>query len=589
MKPALLLALAIVVVGSLSTGGVLAARYVSGLGGDEQARPAPTPTPSGPLAPATGPQWDFPSPTPGPPTATPSPLSPQLEPTVGGTSPPGTEVPSPAPRSVSGVTLEGVQQTGDGRYYVPDRGDGCYYVEVWRAELEGELWVGLQAPDCSEAGDLVWEFDPVTGEMRPVLIRGEPPWGQEGPLPLAVPPSFFQQRPDGTYFRADAGDGCSYEEVARYTRDGKERIVLQSPTCGPALLVALDTWDTRLLFAFRPPDLTPPPTPLALRWPNPFPTAEEVEIGPDGKYIIRHRADGCDYDEDQGQQRTTTPDGRLWILLRSPECSPVGLLVPGRQTDVEVMPIPTPPPAVIPGVPMEKRPDPQEIRQDSEGKYFVPDRGDRCVWTEQQRLTLTPLRGEEHMVAFLYSEECQPDFYFWYDLADQLIIAYERYVPEGQPLPAPLWPLSLALEDIQQDEAGKYFVPPRADGCAYREQGRAVIDGKTWVMLSAPGCYLLLWRFAPATDELFAMEPGWWPIREMPSPSDFKLDSDGNYYLADRGDGCPWRERRRFVEDHPDDEKHPQHLIVHLTSDCITGGAFYWYDVTAGQVSVVIS
>lgn len=84
---------------------------------------------------------------------------------------------------------------------------------------------------------------------------------------------------------------------------------------------------------------SPTPSPLALRWPNPFPTAEEVEIGPDGKYVIRRRADGCDYSEDQ---RTVRPeDGRLWVLLRSPECALVGLLIPGRQSALEVVPIPT--------------------------------------------------------------------------------------------------------------------------------------------------------------------------------------------------------------------------------------------------------
>jgi hypothetical protein len=487
-------------------------------------------------------------------------------------------VPFPIPTDVPAsaqlpVEAADIQVGPDGKLFVPDRGDGCYYVEVWRAQLKGELWLGLQAPDCSETGDLVWEFAPGTGELRPVLILQELFWRWDGPLPKAVPPSFFQQRPDGTYFRPDAGDGCSYEEVARYAKDGKEWIVLQSPTCGPALLLALETWDERLLFAFRPPDLSPPPTPVTLRWPNPFPTAEEVEIGPDGKYIIRGRGDGCDYDE---QERTARPDGRLWILLRSPECSPLGLLIPGRQGNLEVMAIPTPPVPPIPGVPIERSPDRQEIRQDSKGKYFVPDRGDRCVWTEQQRLTLTPLHGEEHVVVFLYSEECQPDFYFWYDLADQLIIAYERYVPEGQPLPNPLWPLPLALEDIQQDEAGKYFVPPRADGCAYREQGGAVIDGKTWVMLSAPGCYIL-WRFAPATSELFPMNYLWWPIREMPSPSDFKLDSDGKYYLPDRGDGCPWTENIRNTS--ADGE-----ITVFFETECPTN--FWWgYDLSTGEIS----
>lgn len=34
-------------------------------------------------------------------------------------------------------------------------------------------------------------------------------------------------------------------------------------------------------------------------------------------------------------------DGRLWVLLRSPECALVGLLIPGRQSALEVVPIPT--------------------------------------------------------------------------------------------------------------------------------------------------------------------------------------------------------------------------------------------------------
>jgi hypothetical protein len=85
--------------------------------------------------------------------------------------------------------------------------------------------------------------------------------------------------------------------------------------------------------------IPPTPTPPALRWPNPFPTAEEVEVDPDGKYVIRQRVDGCDYSEDQ---RTVRPeDGRLWVLLRSPECALVGLLVPGRHSALEVVPIPT--------------------------------------------------------------------------------------------------------------------------------------------------------------------------------------------------------------------------------------------------------
>ena len=490
-----------------------------------------------------------------------------------------------APTHAPAPTSDFVELDADGKYYIPDGGDGCYYVEVWRVELQGESWVGLQAPDCSEKGDLVWEFAPASEKLRPVLILQDPLLRETGPSPIPVPPSFFQQRPDGTYFRADAGDGCSYyEEVARYTRDGKDWIILQSPPCDLALLVALGTWDERLMFAYRPPDLSPPPTAPALRWPNPFPTAEDVQVGLEGKYIIRGRSDGCDYDE---EQRSTRPeDGRLWVLLRSPECALVGLLVPGLQSDLEVIAMPTPPVPPTLGVAIERNPSPEEIRQDSEARYFIPDRGDRCVWIEEQRLTLIPLRGEERILVFLYSEECHPDFFFWYDPTDQRIFAWERYVPEGEAPPESLWPSPIALEDIQQDEAGKYSVSARADGCAYSELGRPTIDGEMWVMLSAPGCYIL-WRYAPATSELFAMDPLWWPIREMPAPSDFKLDSDGKYYLPDRGDGCPWREQNRFLDEFPNDEEHPQHLIVNIASDCGSGSSFYRYDVTAEELSGV--
>jgi hypothetical protein len=492
--------------------------------------------------------------------------------------------PTPETGRVMVAPADFVELDANGKYFIPDDGDGCYYVEVWRAELEGELWVGLQAPDCSEAGDLVWEFAPATRGLRPVLILQEPFRRSEGPSPIAVPLSSFQQRPDGTYFRPDAGDGCTYDEVARYMKDGKEWVFLMSATCGPGLLIAPATSNVRTIpFAFKPPDLSAPATPT-LRWPNPFPTVEEVQLGPDGKYMIRGRADGCDYDE--GERSTRPEDGRLWILLLSPQCALVGLIVPGLESDLEVMPIPTPPVPPTPGVPIERSPSREEIRQDGESRYFVPDRGDRCVWLEEQRLTLTPLHGKEHLLVFLYSEECQPDFFFWYDLTDQRVFTWERYVPKGTPLPDPLWPLPVAVEDIQQDEAGEYFVSARADGCVYSEQGRPVIDGKTWAMLSAPGCYIL-WRFAPATGELFAMDPLWWPIREMPSPSDFKLDSDGKYYLPDRGDGCPWREQNRFLADFPNDKEHPQHLIVNIASDCGSGSSFYRYDVTSGELSGV--
>jgi len=594
MKADPLLGLVVLATGALCVllGGCVAEEEV-----EQEPSPTPWHSPSAPTAAAftveptrahapTSVGTTPPMPSPTQPTAV-------VEPIVSLTdSPAPTPTPAPAasPTPKTGRAMvapaDFVEMDANGKYFIPDDGEDCYYVEVWRVELEGELWVGLQAPDCSEAGDLVWEFAPGSGGLRPVLILQEPFRRQGGTWPNAVVPSFFQQRADGTYFAADAGDGCSYyEEVARYTKDGKEWVMLQSATCGLAILISPGTLDKRLIpFAFKPPDLSPSTTP-ALRWPNPFPTVEEVQLGPDGKYIIRGRGDGCDYDE--GERSTRPEDGRLWILLRSPQCALVGLIVPGLEGDLEVMPIPTPPVPPTPGVAIERSPDRDEMRQDGEGRYFVPDRGDRCVWIEEQRLTLTPLHGEEHVLVFLYSEECQPDFFFWYDPTEQRIFASERYVPEGTPLPNPLWPLPVAVEDIQQDDAGEYFVAARADGCAYRELGRPVIDGKTWAMLSAPGCYIL-WRYAPATGELFAMDPLWWPIREMPSPSDFELDADGKYYLPDRGDGCPWREQNRFLDDFPNDEEHPQHLIINFTSDCGSGSSFR-YDITAGELSHIVS
>ena len=132
----------------------------------------------------------------------------------------------------------------------------------------------------------------------------------------------------GLYLASQDGDADNERQVA----DAQE-----TPTPKPALTEG--------------PGATP--SPLALRWPNPFPTAEEVEIDPDGKYLIRHRADGCDYSEDQ---RTVRPeDGRLWVLLRSPECAPVGLLIPGDQSALEVVAIPT---VATPATPEPRTPTP---------------------------------------------------------------------------------------------------------------------------------------------------------------------------------------------------------------------------------------
>jgi hypothetical protein len=216
------------------------------------------------------------------------------------------------------------------------------------------------------------------------------------------------------------------------------------------------------------------------------------------------------------------------------------------------------------------------MRQDSEGRYFIPDRGDRCVWIEMQRLSLRPLQGEEHVLVFLYSGECQPDFFFWYDPIDERSFALERYVPEGTPLPDPLWPLPVGVEDIQQGESGDYSVPARADGCAYEEQGRPVIDGKTWVMLSAPGCNIL-WRYAQR-PALFAMD-GSGPIRDTPSPSDFKLDSDGKLHSPTAA-WLPWRNGTGMSKTARATGA-PQHLIVNMARNGWL--RLHRHDVTAAE------
>jgi hypothetical protein len=48
--------------------------------------------------------------------------------------------------------------------------------------------------------------------------------------------------------------------------------------------------------------------------------------------------------------------------------------------------------------------------------------------------------------------------------------------------------LEVTAEDIQLGPDGKYYIPDRGDGCAYRETGRALFRGVEEVALWAPGC-----------------------------------------------------------------------------------------------------
>jgi hypothetical protein len=63
------------------------------------------------------------------------------------------------------VTAEDIQLGPDGKYYVPDRGDGCAYHEGGRGEFLGVQVVSLWAPNCEQGR----EYEPATGRVH-VLI-----------------------------------------------------------------------------------------------------------------------------------------------------------------------------------------------------------------------------------------------------------------------------------------------------------------------------------------------------------------------------------------------------------------------------------
>jgi endonuclease YncB( thermonuclease family) len=58
------------------------------------------------------------------------------------------------------VTVKDIRQGSDGKYYVPDRGDGCAYM----GERSGNF-VGLWAPNC----DVGWDYNIATGTVNPML------------------------------------------------------------------------------------------------------------------------------------------------------------------------------------------------------------------------------------------------------------------------------------------------------------------------------------------------------------------------------------------------------------------------------------
>ena len=66
------------------------------------------------------------------------------------------------------VTAEDIQPGPDGKYYVPDRGDGCVYHQTYRGPdpLRGSLEEVLIWADGCEVG---WHYYPTTGQLIPVI------------------------------------------------------------------------------------------------------------------------------------------------------------------------------------------------------------------------------------------------------------------------------------------------------------------------------------------------------------------------------------------------------------------------------------
>jgi hypothetical protein len=300
------------------------------------------------------------------------------------------------------VTVNDIQQGPDGKYFVLDRGDCCPFHEVMREDFGNGEWVLLGNSSC----ELYWRYSPVTREVAgvPVVMAdewppatpGATPSGYAGPTltptmsPLAVTPKPGRSNgpwpeeiklgDDGKYFRADTGDGCAYSEVSRIADVSGEWVYLQSPTCEPDVIFSPATGEMRLILpSFR--------------------------LGPDGKFLRLDNV-GCAYHE----ASRFTEEGYLWIRLESPtHCRDAVLYAPTRGVERnERPPSPTPSPTAtppIPGVPRGDPPSPSEIKQGPDGKYFIPDRGDGCPWSESGRVTLL-----DGTVDISFGTECDANF-----------------------------------------------------------------------------------------------------------------------------------------------------------------------------------
>ena len=166
-------------------------------------------------------------------------------------------------------------------------------------------------------------------------------------------------------------------------------------------------------------------------------------------------------------------------------------------------------------------------------------------------------------------------------------------VPSGHFFIKPTPALRPDPEDARLGSDAKYAIADKGDGCAWQEAAREIIDGRSWVVLESPQCTGQFW-FAPETGETrldlhptprptpTAIPPSpSVPRLDKPLPSEIQTGPDGKYYIADRGDGCPWMEWQRSVQA-------DGRTKVVLTTVCEDGIAL-WYFPETGEMTFVVS
>ena len=128
------------------------------------------------------------------------------------------------------VNAPDIQLAPEGKYYVPDRGDGCSYQEIAWSPMRDEGWVSLYDPGCGS----LWLYLPATGEVQGLPVC--PCWEVKGGKQLEVTAAAIQLGPDGKYYIPDRGDGCAYRETGRSMLPGPgsvkvEVVFLWAPGC----------------------------------------------------------------------------------------------------------------------------------------------------------------------------------------------------------------------------------------------------------------------------------------------------------------------------------------------------------------------